>query len=400
MSNPSAPLRPPETVTIDPGTGAPVRSPEHEGDTRHPLLLFAVVAAVIAAAVGVAVLQDDPSPPPPEPEPALGLFELDRVDLLGSPGADETTFPLFDRDWDETLLFAQRLGIVAVDLDSGAQRIWLPRDDSFAPGGWNGVEFVDGTPYVSFGWGGVVRIEDGEFRTVVAESEPGQRQGGVYGHYGLRLGRDDDGDVTFEVAHLETGRRIDLLGVRRFAVLGDDVLAERDGAIEIHTPDGGIRGWRDGELLAAGPGAVVWRECTEPGCATWAGTVDHPAVAAIDVPVDRLVALRQSPLRLDRLALPVLSPGGRYAPAPADTERGIAGLVDLTTGDVVVTGPHLRWTDDLSAAVTVVEPTVALIDTATGAVARIPLLEGAGARRGTMVTVVPTDELPDLAAVE
>ncbi len=67
---------------------------------------------------------------------------------------------------------------------------------------------------------------------------------------------------------------------------------------------------------------------------------------------------------------------------------------------MVVTGPHLRWTDDLSAAVTVVEPTVALIDTATGAVARIPLLEGAGARRGTMVTVVPTDELPDLAAVE
>lgn len=397
---PTTPPPAAETVVIDPGTGAPIRPARGDGGVRRPLLTLGLLAAALGLVAVVASLTLDDPPPEPAP-PRLGMFDLDRVNLPGSPSADETAFPLFGREWGQTMLFAQRLGIVAVDLDTGDQRIWLPRDDGFAPGGWNGVSFVGDIPYVTFGWGGVARVEDGGLRTVVAESEPGLRWGGVYGEYGLRLGVDDRGELAFDLRHLPTGAAVDIEfdDVRRFAVVDGEILVDRDGTIHRRGPDGPERDWARGELSAAGPDAVVWREC-DPDCSTWAGTVDDPRALGIDESFDLAIGRRRPELWLGSFTLPVLSPGGRYAPAIADTARGLPGLIDLVDGDAVITGPHLGWTEDLSAAVTVIEPTIAFIDTATGEVARIPLLEGAGARKGTMVTLVPTDELPEITTIE
>lgn len=367
---------------IDPDDGARL-APDDRPARRRSWALPALGALVLVAGITIALLPRA-DPPPAPPGPRLGIFDLDALAPVDSPSAFDTTFPVFGRPWGQTLLFPQRRGIVAVDLDTGESRIWLPRDEGAS--GWDSVSIIDGEIYATLGWGGVARLGAAGATVVHPEGTPGTLRSIFVGDY-LVSASGSAGLQLDSLRHLPSLETVDVADATHVAVVGADVIVERGGILILQRPGEAPRRWEDGELLGAGARAVVWRSCRDTSCEAWAGTVDEPRAITLDADV---VARRLAGYGRGRapipLLMPTLSPDGRYTD----------DLVDLTDGREVEFAGNAGWLDSDAVLLTIVDPTITLIDTTSGQVARIALLDGAGARRGGFATIVAADALPEI----
>lgn len=295
---------------------------------RWPLVLAAMLAIGLAA-VALRILLDDDEPATTPPEP-LGILQHASIDFATSTLA---TYPLFDRAWNDDLVALTDAGLTVIDLGTGTQRAIRLPDDARV----DHATVIDGE-LTAFDGSTVYRITDAGVEELYRLSDaPGLPGSALIGGFLTRWNEITE-TVFFDAS---TGEPVDPGPSRHVAIVGDRLFAQRGERI-VSVDATTATNWTSGEMLIAGSGTVLWRQCREPDdCRYWAGTADDPRALELDpivaAPILVDTAAMFGTARNDLFSPTLVSPSGRFLwLLEADSNRFDFDLhlVDLVSGDI------------------------------------------------------------------